>query len=338
MTDSFSIEINDLTTRMCDSTLVGDKIQLSSMGQKETSPFFYTSNTDVAIEKQANVIAKLQNELKITKKNVNMIIPDSYTYSQIIEMPRLREKELLAAIHYQADEFIPMPIEETSLDLEILREDLKTKKSLILIVASPKIIVEQLEKTILKANLLPMSLENELSAVGRVFADILKPQGNAKFIINFGLSNTSIYVIDGSTSLLILSRSFNMGLNLLIKDIAINLNWDDKKAAEVLRTVGLAENASYNLGDILKPLIKELTDEIEKLQILVHDKYGMKVDTMYLFNFSNHVAFLREKLQKHFNTNVELVTLANKLISNPVSKTNERDISSYIATISANLR
>jgi hypothetical protein len=71
MTDSFSIEINDLTTRMCDSTLVGDKIQLTSMGQKETSPLFYSSNTDVTIEKQANVIAKLQNELKITKKNVN---------------------------------------------------------------------------------------------------------------------------------------------------------------------------------------------------------------------------------------------------------------------------
>lgn len=338
MNDSFSIEINDLNTRMCDCTLVGDKIQLLSMGQKETSPFYFSSNTDAAVEKQAAIINKLQTELKISKRNVNIVIPDSYTYSQIIEMPRLREKELLAAIRYQADEFIPMPIDETSLDLEILREDAKTKKSLILIVASPKIIVDQLERTIIKANLVPQSLENELSATGRLFADILKQQGNAKFIINFGLNNTSIYVIDGASSLLILNKSFNIGLSLLVKDIAINLNWDEKKAAEVLRTVGLADNASYNLGEILKPLLKELLDEIEKTQILVHEKYGMKVDSMFVFNFTNQVAFLKEKIQQHFNINTQLVTLTNQLINNQVSKANEKDISSFIATISANLR
>lgn len=253
-------------------------------------------------------------------------------------MPRLKEKELLAAIHYQADEFIPMPIEETSLDLEILREDAKTKKSLILIVASPKLIVNQLEKTITKANLVPVSLENELSAVGRLFSDILKPPGDAKLVINFGLNNTSVYVIEGSTSLLIMSRSFNIGINLLIKDISINLNWDDKKSAEALRTIGLADNASFNLNEIINPLLKELFNELEKIQILTHDRYGMKIDTIYLFNFSNHVAFLKEKLQEHFSINTQFLSLNGKLVNNHASKTFEKDISSFIATIAANLR
>ncbi len=338
MNDTISIEINDNYTRICDSNIVGDKIELLSIGQKETTPFYFSSNTDMSIEKEADVIAKLHSELKIPKKNVNVIIPDAYTYSQVIEMPKLKEKELFAAIHYQADEFIPMPIEETSLDLEILREDVKTKKSLILIVASPKALVNQIDKTIAKANLVPVNLENELSAIGRLFSDVLKPAGDAKLIINFGLNNTSVYVIDGTTSLLILSRSFNIGLNLLIKDISVNLNWDDKKAGEVLRTIGLADNASYNLNEIINPILKELLNEIEKIQILTREKYGMKVDTLYLFNFSNHVAFLKEKIQQHFNINTQLLSLNNKLVSNPVSKMYEKSMSSFIATIAANLR
>lgn len=338
MNDSFSIEINDVYTRVCDMDLKGDKVELITFGQKETSPYFFSSNNDISIEKEAYVINKLQSELKIAKRNVNVIIPDAYTYSQVIEMPRLKEKELLAAIHYQADEFIPMPIEETSLDLEILREDPKTKKALILIIASPKMIVNQIEKTIVKANLVPESLENELSAIGRLFADLLRPPGDAKLVINFGLNNTSVYLIEGASSLLILSRSFNIGLNLLIKDISINLNWDDKKSSEALRTIGLADNASYNLNDIINPLLKELFTEIEKIQILSHDRYGMKVDSLYLFNFSNQVAFLKEKLQQHFNINTELLSLGNHLVSNQVSKTFEKDMSSFIATIAANLR
>ena len=123
-----------------------------------------------------------------------------------------------------------------------------------------------------------------------------------------------------------------------MKDVSINLNWDDKKSAEALRTIGLADNASYNLNEIVNPLLKELFNEIEKIQILIHDKYGMKIDTMYLFNFSTQVAYLKEKIQQHFNINTQLLSFGNKLMPNTVAKTYEKDMSSFIATIAANLR
>ena len=83
-------------------------------------------------------------------------------------MPKLKEKELIAAIRYQADEFIPMAIDETNLDLEVLKEDDKTNKMLIFIVASPKKLVEKIQKTVEMADFVPTTLENELSAVARL--------------------------------------------------------------------------------------------------------------------------------------------------------------------------
>lgn len=338
MNDTFAVEINEDLTRICDTNPASQKADITALGAKETVPYFFTANNDVVIEKQAEILTKLHNELKITKKKVNVIIPDSISYAQIVEMPKLKEKELFAAIRYQADEFIPMPIEETSLDLEVLWEDQKNKKSLILIVASPKNIVELVQKTIVRAGFSPEALENEMSAVGRLFTEHLKPKSTGSLIVNFGPNNTSLYVIEPSSSLLILTRTFNIGLHLFVKDIVINLNWDDKKAQEALKTIGFAQNASYNIAEITSPLTKELMNEIEKMIILSRDKYQLKIDTIYLMNFASQIAYMKELLQKQFTVQVKPLTLETVLQPNMVTKSFAADIPSFSSVIAGTLR
>ncbi len=337
MKDSISIEINDKFTRMCDASVINDKIELLSLGVKETSPLFFSSNNDVTVEKQADIISRLYSSLKLTQKNARVVIPDSYTYSQIAEMPKLKEKELLAAIKYQADEFIPMPINETSLDLEVIMEDDVSKKTLLLIVASPKALVSTIEKTIVKAGLIPYSLENELSVIARMYSEFLKPQGKGNMIINFGLSTTSIYVFDGVKNLLRLSRTFNIGLNLFVKDLSINMNWDDLKTAEALRTIGLAENASYNISEIISPLLTELFNEVEKLLTLAKDRHAIVIDSIHICNFEGAIAHLPEALEKRFNIKTSQVKLDGRLTPNQVSTAFAKDLSSFISVISANI-
>ena len=115
------------------------------------------------IEDEVTQIRKLIGSLKISK-NVSLIIPDALTYSQILTMPFLNEKELISAIKYQADQFIPMPIEET-IDIEVIEEitgENKKEKSLLLIVAAPKKVIEKVQTTAELAGLNPESVENEL--------------------------------------------------------------------------------------------------------------------------------------------------------------------------------
>lgn len=338
MKDTISIEMNDKFTRMCDASIINGKIELLSLGVKETTPLYFTSSNDVTIEKQADVISKLHSNLKLTQKNVRVVIPDSYTYSQIAEMPKLKEKELLAAIKYQADEFIPMPINETSLDLEILQEDEATKKTLLLIVASPKTLVTTIEKTIVRAGLNPVSLENELSSIARMFTEILKPTGTGTMVINFGLGSTSIYIIDAARGLLKLSRTINIGLNLFIKDVSINMNWDDLKTAEALRTIGMSQNASYNISEIVTPLVTELLNEIEKLMILAKDRHSITIDSIQLCNFEGAVGHLSEVIEKRFSIKSSPVKLDNNLTPNQVSNAFAKDLSSFISVISANIQ
>lgn len=129
MADSvFSLEINEKQTRCADISIVGSKIRVSALGEQNTAPNFFSDDSEKTIETQAEIITKLCTELKIGKKPVHIVIPDAYSFAQVMEFSRLNEKELLSAVKYQADQFIPLPLEEVVFDVEVLQEDPQAKK------------------------------------------------------------------------------------------------------------------------------------------------------------------------------------------------------------------
>lgn len=334
----FSIDLNDKLTRIADIKLTANRIELNAMGFEATAPYFYSSDNQAVIDKQVEVISRLHNNLRIKKRNAHVIVPDIYTFSRVVEMPKLKEKELLAAIRYQADEFIPMNIDETNLDLEILKEDPKTNKMLIFIVASPKKLVEKIQKTLELANLTPEFMENELSAIARLVSNFMaKPaqaaQPGTSIIINFGYSSTSLYLFDETNSILLLSRSFKIGYGLFIKDIVANLNIDEAKAITALQTMGTNTNGSINLDAIIAPIIKEMAREVERFVLISRDKYGFPVSNIYIFNYDTSIASIHAKLQQSLSLPIQSLTLARQIADNPIKQSFSATLSSFISAI-----
>lgn len=334
----FGLHINERFTRICDYRLVNGKIEIAAMGSERTHPTFFNSDNDPNIENQAAIIKRLCSSLHITKSNAHVVIPDSFTFSQIVEMPKLKEKELLAAIRYQADEFIPMPIEETNLDLEILREDDKTNKTQLLIVASPKKLAIQLDKTLTKADLVGESLENELSAIGRLANELEIYKNETVLVFNLGYSSSSIYLLDGRTGILLLARTLKIGWELFIKDIKVNLNISEDKAIEVLQKVGIAHVEELNIEAIIMPIVDELLREIEKITIMTKDKYGLSLNKIVVFNFDSQIAHLREKIQTRFSLPVESFNIAKFILSSPTVQNFAAEITSFVPVIASALR
>jgi type IV pilus assembly protein PilM len=337
----FSLDLNERYTRIAQIRPNNNQLELEALGFELTAPFYYSSDNQAVIEKEAQVIAKLHSTLKIRRRNAHIIIPDVNTFSRIIEMPKLKEKELLAAIRYQADEFIPMNIDDTNLDLEILKEDPKTNKVLIFIVASPKKLVEKIQTTIELADLIPETLENELSAVARMISTFLRrapaKQMGTTILLNFGYTSSSLYLFDETNSVILLSRSFNIGLDLFIKDIIANLNIDEAKASEALRTMGANPNASLNLDAIITPIIKQINREIDRFILISKDKYGLPVTEIYSFNFDNTIASFNQKLQAGLSLPIHTLTLDRLFYDNPLKKSFSNTLSSFISVIAGSI-
>lgn len=339
MSDSvFSLDLNERYIRMCDLTTKKDKIELLSLGYDESIPNFFSTFTDETAQLQAKIISQMRTNLKIKKNKVAVVIPDNYAYSQIIEMPDLKEEELIKAIRYQADEFIPMPIDDVYLDLEILTQNEQTKKLLILIVASAKKVVDQVYKTLELAKLSPESLEIELSALGRFISEVYTFTSEPAVVINFGYTNTSIYVIDPKTSLILLTRTVKIGFELLVRDLKVNLNWDDQKAQTALKSIGLSTNGSLNISTVVYPIIKELLQEVEKSIAQVREKSGLEVKHIYVYNHDTLVANLLPTIQSYFSLPTEVFPISAKLTLNPITQSFSAELTSFVSVIAGNIR
>jgi type IV pilus assembly protein PilM len=300
--NSFCLDIDEKFTKLVDAKKTGDILEVSGLGKIETQEFFYTSDLEKVVEGEVVQIKKLLETLNITKKNVNIIIPDALTYCQIVSMPLLNEKELISAIKYQADQFIPMPIDETNIDIEVIDENLKEKKVLLLIVAVPKKIVEKIQTTIELAGLNPESVENELSSNGR-FADSFSKniltqfkieQGKGIVIANFDTNSTSLIYLSPDQLIVKESHHLSIGYQLFLKEVQINTDTDIKKAEEILKTFDKKNPSSYPVDVITKPLVKEFSNELK----IFSAKYNPAtiLFTNKIFLFPSLVTGLTEEL------------------------------------------
>ncbi len=303
MSDNFfTLDIDEKFTKVADAKKAGDILEVTALGKTETPDLFYSSNLEKTVETEVSQIKKLIETLNITKKNVNLIIPDTLTYSQIISMPLLNEKELISAIKYQADQFIPMPIEETNIDIEVIDEDQKEKKVLLLIVAAPKKVIERIQTTIELAGLNPESVENEMSSNGRLIAAFNKSIlnqykvniGQGIVIANFDINSTSLAYFSPEQLIIRESHHLSIGYLLFLKEIQINTDTDIKKTEEILKIYDKKNPSSYPVEKIIQPLVKEFSNE---LKIFI-SKYNPSVIlfTNKIFLFPSLVTILSVEL------------------------------------------
>ena len=298
----FCLDIDEKFTKVVDAKKIGEIIEISALGKTETIEPFYTGTLEKNIENQVAQIKKLLETSNIIKKSVNLIIPDSMTYSQIISMPLLNEKELITAIKYQADQFIPMPIEETNIDIQVIEENREEKKVLLLIVAAPKKVIERIQVTAEMAGLNPESIENELSANARLInafnKNILNQykinSSQGIVIANFDTGSTALSYYSPPELAVRETHHLSIGYQLYLKETQINTDTDLIKAQEILRTFNKKNLSSFPLEKIVLPLIKEFSNE---LRIFINKYHPLTIlFTNKIFLFPSLVDSLQEEL------------------------------------------
>lgn len=291
-----SLYIGDNFIRLSSSAFKNGIIEVESLAMADELPMIYAMLNDKTINLVSEKIEECYNSMKAQSKNVNIILPDSFTFSQIQEMPRLKEKELLSAIKYQADQFIPLPLEEASLDIEILADDPSNNKLLVLIVAASEKMISLITQMVEQAGLVPISIENELSAIGRFVGNTLKPSSTGTIMLNTGYSTSSLYYYNPDKKLITDAYTVRIGVDLFVRELKANLNIDSKKALEILRTVGMSQNASVNVAEIVGPALNDYVREVEKFVIAMKEKYQKPVGELYFFSSSTSILNFEQKL------------------------------------------
>ncbi len=338
----FCVDFGESLIKISDVKAQGHTLEATALAAIPLNPIFFPSDTQQVIEKQGQELGAAVAALKIHKKNVDIVLPDSLTFNQIITMPYLKDKEMLSAIRYQADQFIPLPLEEINLDVEILEDDKKGNKKLTLICAAPKRVVEKVQQVIEYAGLVPTSIETEIGAIGRLLETLLKgsapqnPTTGAVFI-NLNQTATSFYFFDLTRGLITLSHTFNRGYNIFVGEIATNLNVADSQAVELLKNFGQGQ-VNADVSRILTTALKDFAQEVQRFILDVQEKTKMSVGAIYLFNEAYRFNSLDIILGKYLGIPATRFDLYPYFQKTPLIESHRTQLGYFLAAAGGNLR
>src|SRR4030042_3482246 len=151
------IDIGSKTVKMIELTQNGQNWELKGsgiIGYKGTTP-------DKAVDEKelvplGDVIRKLHKEANISSKDVRISLPEQAVFTRTIKFPLLTDQEIAAAIKWEAEQYIPIPVSEAIIQHQILkrRETTTPPEVVVLLVAAPRKLVENYVKAVPRAGLI----------------------------------------------------------------------------------------------------------------------------------------------------------------------------------------
>ena len=207
------------------------------------------------------IIKKLHKEAGISKKDINISLPESQVFTRTIRFPLLTDQEIASAVKWEAEQYIPIPVTEAVVQHKIIERYEKSNppKVNVLLVAAPETVVDKYTRVVRSAGLNTMAVETELMSLVRALA----PEKQTMLILDFGSSSTDIAIAkDGN---LVFSRSIPTAGDAFTRAVSRNLGVDAKQAEEYKKSYGLSDKLlEGKVRTALKPVIDSVVGEVKK--------------------------------------------------------------------------
>ena len=207
------------------------------------------------------IIRKLHSEAGISTKEVVISIPEPQVFTRTITFPLLTDAEIASAVKWEAEQYIPIPINEAVIQHTVLQrnENASPPEVLVLLVAAPRTVVEKYVRVTQLAGLTPVVVETELIALTRSLA----PPDKTVLLVDFGASSTNIAI--SKNGLLSFSRSIPIAGDAFTRAVSQGLGVTPQQAEEYKKTYGfIATQLEGKVKGALDPVLRLVVDEIKK--------------------------------------------------------------------------
>lgn len=281
--EAFGLDFSDLSLKIIKLKKKRKFLSLASWGEVKIKPGIIEEGEIKDEEALSKIIqdslAKVKGE-KLKTKNVVTSLPEKRAFLQVIQMPKMKEEELKTAIPFEAENYIPLPIEEVYLDFQIVpsvhgyTDDYLD----ILIAAIPQKTTGPYVSCLKKAGLVPQVLEIESQSISRALVKSgLSPL--PVLIIDFGKSRTSFIIFSGyslrfTSSIPISSQKLTEAISQSLKiDLAEAEKLKLKYGLQIFsqnrlskKKIALSERKKIAEDKIFEAMVPVLTDLIEQIK------------------------------------------------------------------------
>ena len=276
--EAFGLDISDLSLKIIKLKKKGKFLSLAAFGEEEIKPGIIKEgeikDEEALVKILKEALTKVKGE-KLKTKYVIASLPEEKAFLQVIQMPKMSEEDLKSAVIYEAENYIPLPIEEVYLDSQIVPLVYDHLDHFdILIAALPKKTVDPYLSCLKKAGLSPLAFEIESQAIARaLIKDEVSPF--PILLIDLGQTRTSFIIFSGhslrfTSSIPVSARSFT---EIISKVLKVNL----AEAEKLKIKYGLEEKIELKIkdkktevkkerGEVFEALVPVLVDLIQQIK------------------------------------------------------------------------
>jgi type IV pilus assembly protein PilM len=198
---------------------------------------------------------------QINTRRVALSIPAIRVFTRTITLPLIKDDELAEAVRLEAEQYIPMPIDELNMDHTVIKRS--EKEIDVLAVAIPKKIMESYMQLTQILGLEPVAFDTSILAAARLFERQGEQHDIPAVLIDFGSESADISVHDKTV---IVTGTIPHGGDIFTDLIAKKLGVTRDEAHVIKTRYGLGKSKKQaEITEVLQPAIDQITKEIRRM-------------------------------------------------------------------------
>jgi type IV pilus assembly protein PilM len=218
---------------------------------------------DSSTSKLSELLDSFFNDNDLPRNDVRLSLPETVISTKVITIPPLSDAELASAIGWQAEQHIPIPPEELSLEYQVLYRPTKKENAQmrVLLVGTRKKMVEKYVAMFNEIGIEPSLLETQIISIIRSLQ--FTTQDPTTLIAHIGSSTMNLAIVHGGEMKFVISQM--NGGQMLTKALEASIGLDSSQAEQYKRSYGLdGTQFQGKVKDALLPAINVLLTEIRK--------------------------------------------------------------------------
>jgi type IV pilus assembly protein PilM len=268
----------------------------------------------------AECIRTLWSEWKLKHKKVAVGIGNQQCVTRIVDVPYTGDEELREALNLQAQDYVPIPLEQASLDftvVEHLEDDEGGRLARVILVAAGRQSVDRIVEAVRQANLDPTVLDlNALAQLRSLSPDHPSSESGAHLLVDIGSAVTDIVVHQHGTPQFV--RELMMGSGDITDALVASLGMTAQEAEQRKAECGCGEDAASSpagpevariVGDRAGALVSEIRGSLDFYRTQVE---AVPVTQVLITGGGSRMRGLREELHSALDVPIE----AGRALSN----------------------
>jgi len=305
MSSILGIDIGQNTVKITCLSDDSSKIVLSAIGESRTPK---TDNKEIDRDKfligVGQAIKNLLNDLKIKSKQAVVSLPENEIISRLVRLPPLKDNEVMDALRFEAETFIPFPLDQVSIDYEIIEKD-DAGRLVIFVIAAKNDLINSYLKLFKSIGLELLALESPAIALRRVLK-LGMPMVERVIVIDIGEKYSDIFSINKSS--VYFARPLSVGGESLTRAISLNLSLDMASAEEYKKAYGMKEHElEGKIRAAIMPVFNDISEEIRKTLALFNEDIGKPAELLVLTGGGANLPGMAEELTKTLGIEVQVL-------------------------------